>query len=324
MRILAIRLARFGDIVLLLPALSSLKACFPESHLTFLTDGRFAPLAAMCPAIDEVVSLDRIGMRDGSYLNAMREIVRFGRNLRRQKFDVAIDFHGFRETNLIAWWSRAPKRLGLKRADQSYLRFCFNQQPVLEDKNLHVADMFLKVAERFSPLPKKLQSRSPLVIPSETAHWVTSCLPPPPFSVLYVDAPVRDRIWPLERFIGLTRLMIRDLGVPVVVVGGPGRELKGFPDGVIVLSSLSIPRLAAVVASARLLVSNDTGPMHLGPALGIPTVGIFSVGIPTHFRPTGLYDRYVQGTPIQSVMIDTVYDAIRQVWEASERSNLQC
>ena len=88
MRILAIRLARFGDIVLLLPALRALKARQPSSHLTFLTDARWAPLAEMCPAIDEVLPVDRIRIRDGSYVRALADIYRLGSDLRRRKFDV--------------------------------------------------------------------------------------------------------------------------------------------------------------------------------------------------------------------------------------------
>jgi len=318
-RILAIRLARFGDIVLLLPAITSLKARLPESHLTFLTDARWAPLAAMCPAIDEIVTIDRIGIRDGSYWNALREILRFTVNLRRRKFDAVIDFHGFRETNLIAWWSRAPKRLGLKRAGQAYLRFCFNQPPVLEDKSLHVSDMFLRVEEGFAPLPGCGHSKSVLVIPPGETDWARASLPSTPFVVFYVDAPVPERIWPRDRFSRLADHISTRLGAAVVVVAGPGRNLGGFRENVTVLSDLTIPRLATVIASAQMLVSNDTGPMHLGPALGIPTVGIFSVGIPAHFRPTGLNDRYVQGNPIERVEVGEVIDAVNQVWASIER-----
>jgi ADP-heptose:LPS heptosyltransferase len=311
-------LARFGDIVLLLPALTRLKAELPESHLTLLTDARWAPVAAMCPAIDEVLTMDRIGMRDGSYWNALREILRSRAKLRRMKFDAVIDFHGFRETNLIAWWSRAPKRLGLKRAGQSYLRFCFNLPPVLEDKSLHVSDMFVKVVEGLIPLPSRSQPRPLLAIPPDEIHRARTYLPASPFAVLYVDAPVPERIWPIDRFAKLADHIITHLGGSVVVVAGPGRKPKGFREGVIVPADLGIPELAAVIASARMLVSNDTGPMHLGPALGIPTVGIFSVGFPAHFRPTGSKDRYFQGNPIERVEMEEVVDAVNQIWTATE------
>ena len=319
MRILAIRLARFGDIVLLLPAMTLLKARLPASHLTLLTDVRWAPLAAMCPAIDEVVTIDRIGMRDGSYWRAMPAICRLLADLRRRAFDATIDFHGFRETNLLAWCTGARQRLGLKRFDQSFFRFCFNLPPVLEDKSLHVSEVFLSIVRSFAPAALDASRKPLLAIPQDAANWVKENLRSAPFVVLYVDAPVKERIWPLDRFVTLADRIIADFRAAVVVVAGSGRTLPTFSAGVQVFSDLSIARLAAVIAAARMLVSNDTGPMHMGPALGTPTVGIFSVGVPTHFRPTGPWDRYVQGNPIERVEVTEVIGAINEVWTASDR-----
>jgi ADP-heptose:LPS heptosyltransferase len=101
--ILAIRLARFGDVVLLLPALTALKLNAPGSRLTFLTDHRLSSLAEMCPAIDDIIAVDRIAMRDGSRLaslKSMRDVMEVGIDA-----SILIDFHGFRETNLLTWLS---------------------------------------------------------------------------------------------------------------------------------------------------------------------------------------------------------------------------
>jgi ADP-heptose:LPS heptosyltransferase len=148
-KILAIRLARFGDVILLLPALTALKLNVPGSHLTFLTDHRLSSLAEMCPAIDKIISVDRIAMRDGSHLASLKSMCDVIREVRHRRFDLAIDFHGFRETNLLTWLSGSPKRLGLKRFDQSFLNFCFNMPPVLEDKSIHASEVFMEVAEAF-------------------------------------------------------------------------------------------------------------------------------------------------------------------------------
>jgi len=318
-RILALRLARFGDIVLLLPALRLLKSRLQGSHLTFLTDTRWADLAAMCPAIDDVLGIDRMRIRDESYVQALKDILSFSSDLRRKHFDAAIDFHGFRETNLLAWWSRAPKRLALKRADQSSLPFCFNSPPVLEDKRLHVSEMFLRVVESFAPGNGLVAPRLPAVaIPEESQAWARENTPQGPYAALYIDAPVKERMWPVERYVALSHHFARrEIGV-VVLTGSP-RTLPEFPQGVRVFSGLSIPRLASVIASARILVSNDTGPMHLGPVLGIPTLGIFSVGFPIHFRPTGPADAYVQGNPIETIQVNEVVEAAERVWAASGR-----
>ena len=318
MRILAIRFARFGDIVLLLPALRLLKARLPDSHLTFLTDARWRDLAAMCPAIDEVLTMDRIGMRDGSSIRALADILRFGGDVRRMKFDAVIDFHGFRETNLIAWWSRAPERLGLQRADQSFLPFCFNRPAVLEDKAIHVSEMFIRVVDQFVPARDSHRLSPSLVVPDQALRWAKENIPNT-FAVLYVDAPVKERIWPLDRFASLADYLAKKDKGEVILVTGSGQPVPALPPSVRVLSNLTIPQLAATIAAARLLVSNDTGPMHLGPSLGIPTVGLFSVGLPLHFRPTGQWDTYVQGNPIESIELGPVVEAVERVCAAIDR-----
>jgi ADP-heptose:LPS heptosyltransferase len=317
-RILAIRFARFGDIVLLLPALRLLKARLPDSHLTFLTDARWRDLAAMCPAIDEVLTMDRIGMRDGSSIRALADILRFGGDVRRMKFDAVIDFHGFRETNLIAWWSRAPERLGLQRADQSFLPFCFNRPAVLEDKGIHVSEMFLRVVDQFVAACEDHNLSPSIVVPEEALRWAKENVPNT-FAMLFIDAPVKERIWPLDRFVKLADYLAKKNKGEVLIVMGPQQSLPALPAGVRVFSNLTIPQLAATIAAARILVSNDTGPMHLGPALGTPTVGIFSVGLPIHFRPIGQCDTYVQGNPIESIELVQVVEAVERVCEAIDR-----
>src|SRR5262245_4652969 len=120
----------------------ALKTAWPEARLTLLTGLRCASIAEMCPAIDEVMAVDRVSMRDGPRLNAARQIAQLVGDIRKRAFDLVIDFHSFRETNLLAWLSGAPARMGMKRFKAPYLSFCFNQPPVLEDKSLHVAEMF--------------------------------------------------------------------------------------------------------------------------------------------------------------------------------------
>ncbi|HET9942754.1 MAG TPA: glycosyltransferase family 9 protein [Terriglobia bacterium] len=323
MKVLAIRLGRFGDLILLFRALVVLKARLPESHLTLLTDLRWVPLAEMCPAIDEIIPLDRLAMRDGSLRRAIGGIVSLMSVLRRRRFDAVIDFHGFRETSLLAWWTGAPQRWGLKRFDQSFLAFCFNRPPVIEDKALHASESFLRLVASFAPASSPTNAVAPLIVPSDALRWAEGSVPDSPFAVLFVDAPVPERIWPLDRFIAVAKYFVKEYGCAAVLIGSKASESRDLPDRVRALSDLSIPQLAALIDRARILVSNDTGPMHLGPALGTPTVAIFSVGIPTHFRPTGASDRYVEGSPIETVETDEVIAAITQVWESSDRRDLR-
>ena len=319
MNILAIRLARFGDVVLLLPALTALKSNVPDSRLTFLTDHRLSSLAEMCPAIDDVIAVDRIAMRDGSRLSSLKSMCNVIREVRHRRFDFAIDFHGFRETNLLTWLSRSPKRLDLKRFDQSYLNFCFNLPPVLEDKNIHAAEVFMRVAERLGA--GKSSTVPAMVVPESSRQWVRASLNPRPYAALYVDAPTSKRIWPAERFAALADHLSVRCGLQVVVISGTEGthlltqilEASNAAANIQAFSNLTIPQLAAVVQAADIWISNDTGPMHLGPILGVPTLGLFSIGLPEHFKPTGPFDRYVLANPIEGITVKEVIDNVEKL-----------
>ena len=81
------------------------------------------------------------------------------------------------------------------------------------------------------------------------------------------------------------------------------------------VAGLDLPSLAGAIGLASLLVSNDTGPMHIGPALGVPTLGIFSQSSPVHYRPVGRGDRYVKKKHIEEVKVAEVIEIMGQMWD---------
>jgi heptosyltransferase I len=321
-KILAIRFARLGDVILLLPALESLKAKFPGSELTFLTGHRCAPIAELSPAIDHTISVDRVAMRDGPAWRALGRMVSLVREIRASRFDLVVDFHSFRETNLLAWLSGAPARIAMKRHNAPYLRFCFNRPPVLEDKALHVAEMFQKVVAGIPSASGRGWREVPGEGGQETGLLRGAPKAANPTLVLYVDAPVPERIWPAERFAQVADFAIQQLGANVIVISSPERrglaiqvqKASRNPDRLEVLADLTLPQLAAAISSAHLLISNDTGPMHLGPALGVQTLGLFSVGYPEHFRPYGPNDKFLRANPIERIDVRSVIAELNAMW----------
>src|SRR5215467_488727 len=197
-KILAIRFMRLGDVILLLPALARLKARYPNAHLTLLTDERCAPLAEMCPYIDEVMPVNRLAMRDGPLLPSIKAIANLIGDIRRRRFDVVIDFLSFRETNLLTWISGAAYRLGMKRHDRSYLSFCFNRPPVFEDKTLHVADMFQLMVTAVAGNRGEETPLGSLILPDSARDCAMETVPEPLIVSLYVGAPVSVRRWPVD------------------------------------------------------------------------------------------------------------------------------
>jgi ADP-heptose:LPS heptosyltransferase len=76
---------------------------------------------------------------------------------------------------------------------------------------------------------------------------------------------------------------------------------------VIAAPNLTLPQLAALFSLCQVLVSSDTGPMHLGAAAGVPTLGLFSVSKPDHYHPLGTSSRYVKCGSMEQLDVETVY-----------------
>jgi ADP-heptose:LPS heptosyltransferase len=322
---------RLGDVALLLPALARLKACYPEAKLTLLTDDRCAALAELCPSLDEVIKVDRLEMRDGSPRAALKSILKLISNIRRRRFDLVVDFLSFRETNLLAGLSGAPYRLGMRRYDRAYLKFCFNLPPVHEDKGLHVSDMFqLIVSSITNGHSSAPTTGADLRLPDESLKWAVQSGPSEPYVTFYVGAPVVVRRWPTEDFARVADFAIEELGAQVAVLAGPSeaglagevRKLCHHPEKVFVFDNLAIPQLAAMIARSRLLLSNDTGPMHIGPAFGVPTLGLFSVGYPEHYRPLGEQSRFLRSNPIERISFAEVNRNIKEMWITVAQSRI--
>ena len=322
--VLAIRFARLGDIALLLPSLAYLKSSFPDARVSLLTGSRCAPLAELCPQVDEVIPVDRLAMRDGAKWKALVQIRRLIADIRSRKFDLVVDFHSFRETNLLAWMSGARYRVGMQRSDGAYLPFCFNVNPVLEDKGLHVADMFRRVAEHVHTIADGAPVGTRVIeIPADEARRVMKLLPSPPVVVLYVGASVSDRRWASERFAAVADYVIRKWSASVLIVAGASfrevviaEETKAAvreTENVKVLTDLGIAELAALFRSVEMLISNDSGPMHIGSAVGVPTLGIFSRSLPEHYRPVGSRDRYIKKDSVEEVSVEEVVQVLEEM-----------
>ena len=324
--ILAIRLSGIGDVILMMPALAELKRAFPGSQLTLITGSQCLSIAELCPYIDTVVPVDRKALKSKPKLEAMREIYSLIRNVRAEGFDLVVDFHSLRETNLMTWLSGARYRGGLKRSQRAYLSFCFNLDPVIQDEQLHMADTFRAVARNVVGVLPSAGDDGPYIQVGHAAKAVAAQFElPSPRIALNVGASRAPRRWPAVRFAKIASHAVSRLGASVLVIGGAAAEEEVLarevqagvenPDRVRLANGLSFPELAALIDSANLLVSNDTGPMHIGPALGVPTIGIFAGGSPHHYRPAGPLDQCIQGNSMEEIEVTTVIGAMEEIWK---------
>ena len=244
-----------------------------------------------------------------------------------------LDFQSFRETNLLAWYSQATLRLGFKRQHSSYLRFCFNIEPVLEDKSWHVSSVFVSLLKPLGISENWVDPSLDLSLEdSAKAEDFLVCHDVSPHSLLLgfnVGAGSQGRMWPEQKFASLAKKLIRKCDATVILFSGPqdGDSSKRVADLInnprcIVTPQLSLRSLGAVMSKCKLLVSNDTGPMHLGPAVGVPTLGLFSLGFAENYQPLGGFSRFVKKQPIEALPLEEVYGNVIEMIDAVQRKEL--
>jgi ADP-heptose:LPS heptosyltransferase len=252
------------------------------------------------------------------------------RQVRENDYQLVIDLHSLRETNLLGYLSGAPLRLFARRGGRSLDLLGTIPSPA-SDREKHLVDAYLDVlaplgiagALRVPQLPTRREDDETIERLLET-HGVTAASRLVGF---FPGAGNPSRQWPLERFAEVAERLARD-GMEIVLLLGPEeRALREkaralFPDETIVVEPASLSLLASAAARLEVLVSNDTGPMHVAAAVGTPVV---LVCLKLHrlnraFLPVGDDNKVIDRSKLTDIKVAEVYDAARSILANRQRS----
>jgi lipopolysaccharide heptosyltransferase I len=291
-RVLLVRLGALGDIVHAMPVAAALRRAFPSARIDWLVSAKHREILDLVPVVDRRLVLNDRGDAGGTpLLAAMRE-------LRRTRYDVAVDLQGLIKSGLIARSSGASKVIGFSR---KYLR-----EPL--------ARFFY--TDAYDP------GRGGIYARSETRHVVEINLGllsllgitagTPEFPIEEVDSAAARQMcertrgryallnpgaawpnkrWPPSRLAAVAVALGERHGLTPVVLWGPGErelaeEVVALAGGAALLSPrTSIADLVALARGAAVLVSGDTGPTHIAAAVGTPIVGIYGPTRPERNGP---------------------------------------
>lgn len=266
--ILIVRLGAMGDIIHALPGAASLKHSFPDARLTWVVEPQWAPLLEGNGFVDRIVLFRR--RQPGSWRATKNE-------LRREHYDLAVDFQGLIKSALIAHLARPERIAGFgSRVVREGLAGLFYSTRV-QSGAVHVVDQALDLAAgagashlvRAFPLP---------------AGKAEGSLPDQPFALASPMAGWTSKQWPVEYYEKLAVLLRDKLGMPLVLNGPPGAVPKVA--GTLMHES-SIPGLIDATRRASVVVGVDSGPLHLAAALNKSGVAIFGPTDPVRNGPYG-------------------------------------
>lgn len=298
MRVLLIRLGAFGDLLHTLPLAADLTAA--GHQVGWLCEDRWAQVLAGSSAIQRIHTIPRKLLRSGTLLarlSAFRAVVR---ELRQSSYDVVIDAQGLAKSGLAAWLSGAAIRLGhaCPRAREgswlmSQRRMCSAAVHVIDQQRDLARLLEIQPAGPWAfPLPawkaERAWARQVLAEARLEQPWA-----------LNVGAGWPTKVWPVARQIEFAKAL-RSRGTPLFIVWGSAAEqtvaqqvVDGADHGVIAPPS-TIPQLAGLLALCAVVVSGDTGPLHLALALGTPAVGLFGPVPAERNGPRGIGYRTLQ------------------------------
>jgi len=301
-RIALIKPSALGDIIHALPVLEAVRQRFPAAHIGWVVNRSYEPLLERHPALDETIPVDRQSAKRG--LGAMfRTALHVLKQLRRRRFDLVIDLQGLLRSGLMAGATGAQRRVGLGTAREGSRYFYSDVIATPEADKQHAVDRYWLVAEALGV--GHLTKRFRVPIAPEARWWVDAQLRdlPRPWLFLGVGARWLTKRWPPEHFAELVRRAQKQFGGSALFIGAPdeailSQKVISLIDGPArdFTGKTTLPQLAALLDRADVMVSNDTGPLHVAAALGRPVVAPYTCTQTRRHGPFGAMRGAVEST----------------------------
>ena len=289
-RICLIKPSALGDVVQTLPLLPVLRERFPRASVSWVISDSLAGLLEGHPLLDELICFRRRG--------SLTEWLRLLGELRRREFDLVFDLQGLARTALMTAATRADLRVGLETAREG-AQMAANC--VIPDTGRYVPAhlRYWRVAQAIGA--GHLRPRTTIPLRRKDRDWVAEKLAGVTGPVLAIHPGARweTKRWPVDRFAAVAAKAKRAFGFTLVVLGSPAERalavkleylVKRFVPSATVLNlagQTTLKQLAAMLQRADVLLSNDSGPMHLAAGMGTPVVGVFTCTSPLRSGPPG-------------------------------------
>lgn len=310
LNILIVKTSAIGDVIHTLPALHCLRRHYPAARITWLVEEAAADAVVGHSALDRVLVSGRKGWigewRAGERLAAWRKARRFVHELRDTYYDLLIDFQGLFKSGIWVAMARARRKVGFGRgmehAEMSYL--FLNEQVPAVSMDMHAVDRELQLLRAIGIECPQVRFELPFTAADHEAaanlletHGIA---PDQRFIAINPMTTWPTKHWQSDKFATLADRLVES-GKAVVFTGGPGDQ-----EGVAAICAMmerkaanlagqtTLKHLAAIYARARVVVSTDTGPMHVAAAIGTPVVAIFGPTAPWRTGPYGEGHRIIR------------------------------
>jgi len=309
--ILIVKLSAIGDVIHTLPALNAIRNHYPDANITWLVEEDAAPLVQGHEALDRVIVSKRKRwlkeLRGFSTLDTLKEVYGFMRNLRDTRYDMILDFQALLKSGILITLARGRRKIGfgkgLEHMEHSYI-FLSERVPAV-DMEIHALKRGMMLLDALGISSNKVEYNLPVsdhdrrkVDGLIKQHGVKGN---ESFIVVNPVAKWESKLWPEKKFTELSDRLIDQYNMKIIFTGG--KEDCSIIQSI--TSSMkkrainfagktSLTELAGLYEKAALVISTDTGPMHLAVAVGTPVVALFGPTAPWRTGPHGSGNKVVR------------------------------
>lgn len=302
-RILIVRPSALGDVCRTVPALASLRACWPHARIDWVVRDSYADAIRAHPDLDEAIPFPRARFARWWRPAVARDTWRWFRDLAQRRYDLVFDLQGLGRSGLITFATRAPRRVGYRHAREfASIGYSIRHAP---PRSVHIVDQMLELLEREGVAPiRDLR----LYVPSDAAaSWSgqrRALLDGAAYAVLAPTSRWASKQWPIDSWRALLTPLKEHGFHHAVIIGAPGEEAQVQalfkhvpPDAaqpINLVGRTSIAETLAIIAEAGVVIANDSAPLHMAVGFDRPLVALFGPTDPAFVGPYGRSSFVVQ------------------------------
>ncbi len=302
MKILIVKLSSLGDVIQTLPVLSPLKQTFPDSYITWLVEEDTAPLLVDHPLIDKVIVFPKNTWRGaltriGTIPRCLGEMGRFMRQLRADHYDLVIDFQGLLKSGALTGLARAARKRGFSPTKEGSHRFLTERLPY-PSSPMHSVDRYLMLVTSLGCTCQSPEFPVPIRQVHRSAVWnfleEHNIEFDRPLVLLHPGTRWETKMWEENKWAALADMLNAGHDCDTVFTGSQiEASLLDRIAGSMRTRALnsagmwSLNELAFLQTQADVVVTPDSGPMHLAASVGTPVVALFGPTDPARTGPYG-------------------------------------
>lgn len=291
-KILIVKPSALGDIIHTIPIVKAIKDQH-NAEISWVVSRPFKNILEHTPVVDKIFIFERKKWGGLRFFRHLGEIMAFLRKIRAEKYDMVLDFQGLLRSGIITLLSGCKHRVGFKNA-RELAHLGYTQKVETPANVVHAIDRYKLIAK--SVAVNECEMNFPLNDMETDLQQKWNAILPDDFIVIVPGARWSSKRWPPQYFAALVNLIHEKSAMPVVIVGSPSEQqisqqvISGISDQkkcINTTGETSLVELAHIIKLARLVITNDSGPMHLAAALNTRTIALFGPTDPKRIRPYG-------------------------------------